>query len=123
MKYTVSCAGCGCWYEVDLAFAPKFCAECGSGEIDVWPVKTKARVHAEEVMVALTELRPRLLEAKEAWIALTAEYEDGLQLLRVYKKRGIVTAEELEPYLVAKENVKNINEALKEYRARKREVM
>ena len=74
-------------------------------------------------MAVLTELRPRLLEAKELWVALTAEYEDGLQLLRVYKKRGVVTAEELEPYLVAKENIKNINEALKEYRARKREVV
>lgn len=119
MKYVINCPVCGS-YEIAGDMAPCFCMKCGADLIEVSPVKTKARVHAEERMKSMDELRQRVVEARDTWFRLAAEYEDGLQLLRVYRNRGILTTEEIEPYSMKESSRKTLSGAIREYRAKRR---
>ena len=123
MKYMVNCTGCGSSYEVDMSFRPGFCVKCGCGDerVAVAPVKNKARLRAEDAMMHLDEIGPKMEAAREAYLALMVEYEDELQLLRQYKKREIVSEEEVNEYAVRGYKRISLNDALKEYRAKKRE--
>ena len=119
MKYKVSCPNCGTEYVVKMNFEPGFCIKCGSDLVNVSPVKTKSRERAEKAMGRLVELGPTLEAAREAWVELLVAYEDELQILRQYKKRGIVSAEELENFSLKNFYKKNTSELLKEYRRKK----
>ena len=119
MKYRITCTRCGREYELSGDLPPKFCPVCGGA---AKLVKSKARVRAEEAMVKLEKLSPKVEEAYEWWLAAIVEYEDELQVLRQYEKRGVLSRSELEPYSSKKFRRVSLNEALKEYRAKKREV-
>lgn len=119
MKYHVSCAGCGANYQAEMEFSPCFCGRCGSSEINVNAIKSKARIHAEDKMHELDGLLPKVIEVRKEWIKLMAEYEDSMQLLRVYKKRGIVSQEEVSAYSMKNESKRTLAEEIKSYRKEK----
>lgn len=121
MKYLVRCDRCGMAAEVEASRVPSFCVSCGNDLIDITPVRSKARMRAELAMARLETLAPRMVEAREWWLSALVEYEDEMQILRQYKKRGIVTEDEVERYAVSGYKKVQINEALKEYRAKKKE--
>ena len=123
MKYHITCDKCGADYEVEMGFAPGFCVKCGFDLPTVEEVKSKARLCAEGWMKELDELRPGVLAARDEWLRRMAEYEDKLQLLRIYKNRGIITQEELDPYTMKGENQKTLAAAIRAYRKEKTEVV
>lgn len=122
MKYRVQCEKCRADYVVDVDFVPGFCAQCGNDHAVVTPFKTKSRVTAESKMQELDNLRPRLDAAWNEYFAMRVEYEDALQFLAQYHKRGIVSADEYNSRKLKYQSVKKeLNEALKEFRAKRQE--
>ena len=105
---------------------PKFCPNCGH-EVTVRQKiqkKSKGRITAEKKMAELEEIRPRLEAAWDAYFAVRVAYEDRLQFLAVYHKRELVSDEEYEKYRIRSNGnsfKKEINDAVKAYRAAKRE--
>lgn len=123
MKYRVQCEKCHADYSVDIPFTPGFCAKCGNDRVVATVIKTKSRITAEEKMKKMDNLRPRLEKAWGSYIALRAEYEDELQSLAQYRVRGIVSDEEYHSRQTkSKGKRKDLHEALKEYRAKKKEL-
>ena len=120
MKYKVVCFDCGKEYEVETADCPRFCLSCGASNVDAAPIKTKSRIRAEESMRKLDSLIPKMMEAREIWFAVIVEYEEEMHILRQYKRRGIVSEEEVSHYSVSRYNKISLNDALKEYRAEKK---
>ena len=117
-KYDISCPDCGATYT--LGFPASYCAECGSGRIMVSVVKGKARVTAERKMVELDEIRPLLELVRSEYFKVRVEYEDALQFLAQYYRRGIVTREEYMRYKLSELDMKKgLNEELGKYRAAK----
>jgi hypothetical protein len=93
-------------------------------ECDVSPIvsdqRYKARLNVEDKMRRLDELLPEMYELQSRMVEIRAEYEDLLQYVRQYKRRGIVTEEELAKYAIRTAlPPTNLNESLKEYRRRK----
>lgn len=84
-------------------------------------MKEKSRIRAEEAMVKLDRLVPVMKMTREMWMRVLVEYEDEMQLLRQYKKRGIVSEEEVERYSVSGYKKVSFNELLKKYREEKRD--
>lgn len=123
MKYRCNCGNCGYSDVFEVDVKPRFCPQCGDGGIAVAAEKTKARITAEDRMIEMDELRPRLEAAWNEYWDLRVAYEDRLQFLVTYKRRGIVSDEELAEYRVNDlDRRRDLNAALKEYRARKGEV-
>ena len=120
MKYKVSCPNCGTEYVVKMDFEPGFCIKCGSDLVNGSPVKTKSRERAEQAMLKLDSLVPAINEARRNLIGFLVEYEDELQVLRQYKRRGIVSEEETEKYSLKQFYKPNMTELLKKYRSEKR---
>lgn len=116
MKYIVKCPKCGRTYELEMGLKPVFCAKCGDRNITVSPVKTKSRVRAEEAMNHMDQIRPRLEKAHRVYVELMGEWEFEMQILRQYKKRGIVTEDEVASYMQDNFDTKKISEALRNYR-------
>jgi len=121
-RYRLRCPNCGSDYEVRTEFEPTCCMKCGSVLCDVSPIvsdqRYKARLNVEEKMQRLDEMLPEMFELQSRLVELRAEYEDLLQ----YKRRGIVTEEELAKYAIRTAlPPTNLNESLKEYRHRKGE--
>lgn len=119
MKYIVDCMSCGENYTMVAECAPKFCMQCGSMAIKPTEVKTKSRIRAEESMRRLEELQPEFEEKYLAYSDVRARYEDELQVLRQYKKRGIVLQEELDKYSIRNMDRISMNDELKGVRAKK----
>lgn len=120
MKCRCNCGNCGYMAKITVDVVPAFCPQCGSNGIFVDIEKPKSRVTAESKMVELDELRPRLESAWNEYWGLRVAYEDLLQFLVVYKRRGIVSEEELSQYRVNDLCRKqDLNAAIKEYRAKK----
>lgn len=117
-KYNISCPDCGATYT--LGFPASYCAACGSGRIMVSEIKGKARITAESKMAVLDEIRPRLESARSEYFKIRVEYEDTLQFLAQYHRRGIVTREEYMRYKLNELDMKKgLNEELGKYRATK----
>lgn len=121
MRYRICCPNCGDKCLTDLEAKPSFCMFCGS-PIEVEEVKTQARLTAEAKMAELDEITPRLLAARDAYFKVRVEYEDRLQFLAQYRKRGHMTNEEYERYRIRSQGFeKDLNRAVAEYRKSKKE--
>lgn len=119
MRYRIFCPNCGDKSLVELGEKPGFCMFCGS-PIEVEEIKTKARIAAEAKMAEMDEILPQLVAARDAYFKIRVEYEDRLQFLAQYRKRGHVEGEEYERYrMKAQDFERNLNRALKEYRNNK----
>jgi hypothetical protein len=93
---------------------------CGN-PIEVEVIKTKARLTAEEKMAELDEITPRLIAAQDAYFKVRVEYEDRLQFLANYRKRGHITNEEYDSYRIKSQGFeKGLNRAVREYRESKK---
>lgn len=90
-----------------------FCMNCGS--IKIKRYGKKARENAIQIIAELEELNERLVPLWEEYIELSAQREDRMQTLRVYKKRGIISDDEIPRY--KNETMRN---ALASYRTKKR---
>ena len=83
----------------------------------------KTRMRAEEVMRELDEIIPRLNDAYEAYLAVSVEWYDRCDRLQYYRKRGVVSDEEIKKYLREvgmNKSERSFNQRLKEYRAKRR---
>lgn len=107
MKYFVECPDCGRCYEQVQNSVPCTCMNCGSGSVKVTLENTKTRRRAIAAMQKMDELKPRIYEARKAYMDLVAEYEIECNIIRKYSSRGIVTPEEKDRYMFRK------NESLK----------
>lgn len=121
MRYSICCPNCGDKCLMDLEAKPSFCMFCRS-PIEVEEVKTQARLTAEAKMAELDEIAPRLLAAQEAYFKVRVEYEDRLQFLAQYRKRGHITNEEYDRYRMRSQNfLKDLNRAVAAYRNSRKE--
>lgn len=102
MKYFIECSGCGAAYEVKGDSVPRICDKCGMESPRVTLENTKTRLRAIAAMQKMDGLKPRLLEARKAYMELMAEYELECQIIRGYSRRGIVTPEEKDRYMIRK---------------------
>ena len=118
MKVVCNCAGCGYRAKIAVDVEPRYCPQCGSADMIVTVVKSKSRITAEEKMAELDTLRPRLEAAWDEYYALRTAYEDLMQFLVVYKRRGIVSDDEWRRYRIDWKS--ELNGELKKYRAGKR---
>ena len=123
-RYRLRCPNCRADYECRTDFEPTCCMRCGSVLCDVSPIvsdqRYKARLNVEDKMRRLDELLPEMYALQSRMVEIRAEYEDLLQYVRQYKRRGIVTEEELAKYAIRTAlPPTNLNESLKEYRRRK----
>lgn len=88
---TYKCQKCGKGFR--FAKQPDFCPFCGGH--DVSQDNEKARNTALEIIreldVLALEMETLWSEYAEKWVV----YEDKMQTLRVYKRRGIVTEDEM----------------------------
>lgn len=117
MKYRVECSGCGEIYETEQDFEPCFCGKCGYMGPEVVKVGTTARRTVERKMAELDEIRPRLEKAWDAYFAVRVEYEDVIQYLAQYHKRGIMSQSEYDRYRIRNLGLrKDLNAATREYR-------
>lgn len=122
MKYHIHCEKCGADYDVDVEFTPGFCGQCGNHRIDLTRVKTKGRITAESKMEELESIRPRLGNAWNEYFAVRVEYEDVLQFLAQYHKRGLITEAEYDKYRVKEQGLKkDLSKAVAELRKKRRE--
>lgn len=110
--YCISCGG-----SFKALQEPNFCPVCGKS--DLRKGTYKAIETAFSTIADCIELSKELAEAWENYIKLLAVYEDKMQLLRVYKKRGIIKEEEIPRYADFKS--KGIAQAVKEYRKDRRD--
>lgn len=109
MKYFVECPHCGRCYETDGDRVPDSCVTCDSSPIKVTLKNTKTRLRAMEAMRKLDDLKPKILAARQAYMDLMAEYEVECQIIRAYSRRGIVTPEEKDRYMIRKsESLKRV---------------
>lgn len=82
--------------------------------------KTKQRVALAKSR--MDELKPKIEAARNKYMELMVLYEDECQLLRSYARRGVISQEEVDPYLFRKNkdnHRKSLNTLLKEYRAKR----
>ena len=100
MKYFIECSDCGKCYEIEQNSVPRCCSSCGSSSAKVTLENTKARRRAKEAMDKMDELKPRILAARKAYMDLMMEYEVECQIVRAYARRGIVTPEEKDKYMI-----------------------
>lgn len=122
MRYEVKCPVCGLAYEVNMDFTPGFCTKCGNDLVEVTAVKTKARITAEAIITEMDEIRPRLIEAYEAYQRESIAYEDLQVKLKVYHRRKVITDEEYDRVCIGNyKHRKNRNGTMKEYRKQKSE--
>lgn len=103
---------------ITVDMPPRYCPQCGSDAVIVEIVKSKSRVTAEMKMAELDDLRPQLEAAWNAYYELRTAYEDRMQFLVVYKRRGIVSESEWLRYRIDWKS--ELNDELKKYRAGKR---
>lgn len=88
------CKNCNAGFR--LARRPAFCPFCGSNKIGLDHGKAR-----ETGLALIAECNAIAVSLEELWaqyIKLLAEYENKMQTLRVYKKRGIIKEEELPRY-------------------------
>lgn len=111
MNKTYLCARCGAVFKFQTE--PKFCPGCGCGEIRVH--HKKAEETAKRTIEDCNKLIERIEPIWEEYVRLMAEYEDKMQVLRQYKKRGIISEESI-PVM----KKRTIASELKELRAKKR---
>ena len=82
--------------------------------------KTKQRVKLAKSR--MDALKPQIEAARDKYMELMVLYEDECQLLRSYARRGVISQEEVVPYLFRKNKDNHrtsLNTLLKEYRAKK----
>lgn len=124
MKYFVECPNCGGCYETEGDRVPSSCDKCGHDTPKVTLHNTKTRLRALAAMRKMDELKPRILEARKAYMELMAEYELECQIIRGYSRRGIVTPEEKDRYMIRKSEALRrvtLEECMKEYWDKRRE--
>lgn len=81
------------------------------------PVGVRARERAELAMRRIRTMEPTIQTAWEMYVRAWAAYEDEMQVLRQYKKRGHVTVEEVEAHTLKR---KSLADGLKRYREGKK---
>lgn len=82
---------------------------------------SKGRITAEKMMCELDGIRPTLQAAYNTWLTIRVEYEEIMQKLCVYHKRGLITDEEFERYRVKGMRSQDLNTALVAHRKRRRD--
>lgn len=118
MKYFIECPECGVAYVIERESVPVTCSKCGYASPKITLENTKARQRAREAMLRMDEMKPQLLEARRAYMELMAKYEAECQIVRAYARRGIVTPEEKDRYMIGKsESLKRttLTECMKEH--------
>lgn len=107
------CDSCGASF--NFSVVPSFCPICGK-ESSVTRDMRKAKATAQRLIAELNSEDIPVLESLHAgYIAQLAKINAKLETLRQYKKRGIVSPEEM-PVVV----LKSAREALKEYREQRK---
>ena len=82
----------------------------------------KAKQRVSLAKSRMDALRPQIEAARDKYMELMVLYEDECQLLRSYARRGVISQEEVDPYLFRKNkdnHRKSLNVLLKEYRAKR----
>ena len=102
MKYFIECSSCGGASVIEQNRVPVVCTLCGASAPKITLENTKARQRAREAMLRMDEMKPRILEARKAYMELMARYEVECQIVRAYARRGIVTPEEKDRYMISK---------------------
>lgn len=104
---------CGsCKQRVRLSKKPMCCPFCCSEKI--FPDNEKAKKHAISKIEELKNLIPQIDSTWNAYVEVSAKYEDIMQTLRQYAKRGIIDKMD-----IPKVEKKHLAVALKEYRESK----
>ena len=75
----------------------------------------KAFNHAQECIMRCNALIPALEATQSAYLDLLGQYEKEMQILRMYKRRGVITQEDMPKY-----SKKKLNETLKSARQKER---
>lgn len=108
------CDACG--FSFNFSQVPSFCPKCGKEGAAARDTR-KAKETARRMIAELNGEDIPVLESLHAgYIAQLAKINAKLETLRQYKKRGIVSQEEM-PVIV----LKSARDALKEYREQRRE--
>lgn len=102
MKYFIECPACGKASVIEQDSVPAACGLCGASAPKITLENTKARRRAREAMTRLDEMKPQILEARKAYMELMARYEAECQIVRAYARRGVVTPEEKDRYMIRK---------------------
>ena len=102
------CSDCGAGFT--FSWEPSYCPKCGSA--DIGPDREKAKARMQKSVDRCWELLPQIEEAFSEYIWLVGEYEDNLQLIRQYKRRGVKLGATVHTLWKPK-----INNVLKAYRA------
>lgn len=88
------CRNCG--YAVRLPKVPKYCPQCGSNEIS--KSNDRARTTALKLIDECNDIIAKLEPLLNETVVLQNELEQRMQTLRTYKRRGIITANEIPTY-------------------------
>ena len=102
---TYKCRNCGKGFR--LATNPLFCPFCGGNKIEI---NVKARETASQLIRECEELIRILDPMWDEYVGILAMYEIKMRTLRSYKKRGIVSDEEL-----PRHEKRHLRDALMEY--------
>lgn len=105
------CESCKKEFRADTA--PNLCPFCGEKKLDV---KSKQRETALRLISELVDMKSEHDRILEEYAEIRAAIEYRHQMLRKYKQRGVISAEEMPVF----EKPPKVAEYLKEYRNRKR---
>lgn len=103
------CSDCGAAFR--LAQKPRFCPYCASPNVIA---HGKALETARKLIAECNEKVEKLEVLWSEYVALQASYELNMLTLRTYKKRGIITDDDMPCY-----KKKSLKESLAEYRKKK----
>ena len=101
---------CSCSHVFSSSIEPKFCPLCGKSEFS--HPDTKARRTALEYIEQVKQDQEVMLAMWNGYERQYAVVENMMQLLRQYKKRGIITDDEIPKIVKPK-----LADKLREYRA------
>ena len=93
MKIQYRCHSCGMSTRLPEEKIPGYCPYCGSTDIDI--DREKARETAGRMIAECNEILRELKPAHDKYISILARYELNMQTLRCYKKRGVVSEDEM----------------------------
>ena len=101
-----------CLEEIKIKTKPNFCPYCGSQKLQLM---SKQRETALKLIAELENLKEEHNRILSDYAEIRAEIEYRAVSLRQYKKRGVISADELPVFEKPK-----INEYLKEYREKRK---
>ena len=111
-KFKYLCMACNTSF--NYSAQPKFCPNCGGQ--DIQRDHGKAALRAREGIAKCRSLLPEVEARYQYFMEVYVEYEDTMQMLRVYKKRGVISAADLPSVFRPK-----LADSLKAHRLAKRE--